>query len=367
MKKIGVLTFHRSYSYGACLQAYGTVAFLNENGYSAEIIDYTNAYEQRFRKPFFTENGSISGYVSSLIKDIVLRKRHYSKMAFDEHNNYYPISSRSYVDHTGLSEVDYDVLIVGSDQVWNRDICNGLDDAFLLRYGNAQRRISIASSMGSVRLTDEEKKKFKLAFEDFSAISAREEYAKVQLQPLTEKPIKVLMDPTFLFTKKEWEQRMVLHSEKYGNVREKYILTFFLSADASYRKIVAEYAEILKIPVWSIQSTRVKRVNSDRVILGASIEDFVALISNAELIITDSFHGAALSINLKKNFVPIKNANNPLRVIALLDELGIPERMNMKADEYHPVDYEKVDAILEPLRNDSQKWIIDAVEGYANG
>jgi hypothetical protein len=365
--RIGVLTYHRSYSYGACLQAYATVAFLNEKGYTAELIDYTNAYEQRFRKLFFTENGKLSGYVSSIIKDVLLRKRHYSKLAFDRPNNDYPISSTKYKSHEDLKKVNYDVLIVGSDQMWNRNISNGLDEAYLLRYGKAKRRISVATSMGSVKLTEEEKMKFKIAFENFTAISTREDYAKEQLQPLTEKPIKVLMDPTFLFSGADWVQRLALKSKTYAVKNDKYILTFFLAADNSYKEKVAGYAKLFGLPVWSIQSTRVKRVDSDRVILGATIEDFVALLMNAELVITDSFHGVALSINLKKNFISIRNAGNPKRVISLLASLRISERLDMKPEDYKPVDYEILDRILEPLRKDSQDWIIDAVEGNSNG
>lgn len=367
MKKIGVLTYHRSYSYGACLQAYATVAFLNERGYSAELIDYTNAYEQRFRKPFFTENGKMSGFVSSLIKDVLLHKRYYSKMAFDRPNVDYPISVTKYANHEDLKKANYDVMIVGSDQVWNRNISNGLDEAFLLRYGKAERRISVASSMGSVQLTEEEKLKFKTAFESFTAISTREAYAKDQLEALTEKPIKILMDPTFLFTREDWIQRLAVKSKLYATKKDKYILIFFLAANGSYKKKVAGYAKLLGMPVWSIQSTKVKRVDSDRVILGATIEDFVALIMNAELVMTDSFHGVALSINLKKNFIPIRNAGNPKRVISLLDSLGIPERMDMKPESYKTVDYELLDRILEPLRKDSQDWIINAVERNVNG
>lgn len=361
MKRIGVLTFHRSYSYGACLQAYATVAFLNEKGYSAELIDYTNAYEQRFRKHFYTENGRPSGYITSFVKDVFLRKRHYFELAFDKPNESYPISTVRYTSHEELSKANYDVMIVGSDQVWNRNICNGLDEAFLLCYGNAEQRISVASSMGSVQLTEDEKEQFRKAFLRFSAISTREVYAKNQLEPLTDKSIKILMDPTFLFSREDWIQRLASRSKTYAMTKEKYILTFFLAADGSYKEIVAGYARRLSLPVWSIQSTRIKRVDCDRVILGATIEDFVALIANAQLVITDSFHGSAMSINLKKNFVPIRNIGNPMRVVSLLEMLDLSTRMNMEAADYKEIDYETVERLLGPLREDSRNWIIDAI------
>ncbi len=361
MKKIGLVTFHRSNSYGACLQAFATIEFLKDNGYDAEIIDYTNSYEQRFQKLFYSEDGSLSGYVKSLIKDIFLRKRHYSRMAFGQWEKIYPLSKQRYHSKEELRNVSYDALIVGSDQVWNREITKESDDVFLLQFGKTEKRISVASSMGSSILNEEEKVLFKNALETFTSISIREEQGKKQLKPLTDKPIKVLMDPTFFLTGTEWFTKLGSKSQ-YKDKKEKYILTFFVAPNNTYKEKVQGYADLLNLPVWSIQSTKIKRVNSARCILGATIDDFIALISNAELVITDSFHGAALSLNLGKNFVSIKNVGNPIRVVALLNELGISERLDMKPEDYRDVDYVSVGKELDVLCDDSKRWVISALE-----
>ena len=126
-------------------------------------------------------------------------------------------------------------------------------------------------------------------------------------------------------------------------------------------------ANKLKLPVWSIQSIAVKRIESDKIILGATVADFLALIANAEVVVTDSFHGTALSINMEKDFVAFKNKGNPVRVITLLDTLGLSNRLDMNEEEYCPVDYDKVNGVLKPLREDSKKWIVHAIEGEVNG
>ena len=46
MKKIAVITYHRSYNYGAVLQAYATVKFFENQGFDVKIIDY---YPQNLR------------------------------------------------------------------------------------------------------------------------------------------------------------------------------------------------------------------------------------------------------------------------------------------------------------------------------
>ena len=93
---VAVLTFHRADSYGAHLQAYATVAFLNQSGYDAELVDYTNKYEQRFQKLFYSENGRMSGFLTSFIKDFVFRKRYYKSKAFGSIEQYCSVSKRKY-------------------------------------------------------------------------------------------------------------------------------------------------------------------------------------------------------------------------------------------------------------------------------
>ena len=221
--------------------------------------------------------------------------------------------------------------------------------------------------MGSVTLTDEEKRMFQKAFEQFDAISVREEFAKMQLQETTDNQIKVLMDPTFLIDKEKWIQNLVQKSTQYRNIKEKYILTFFLAPDETYKSRMTKLANKLKLPVWSIQSIAVKRIESDKIILGATVADFLALIANAEVVVTDSFHGTALSINMEKNFVSFKNKGNPVRVMTLLDALGLSNRLDMNEEDYHPVNYADVNRVLEPLRKDSKKWIVQAIEGEIYG
>ena len=148
--------------------------------------------------------------------------------------------------------MSYDILIAGSDQIWNPLITGGLDSVFLLQFGNASKRISVASSLGSNKPTEEEENIFRKAFEDFSSISVREQYAKNCLQSLTNKNIKVLMDPTFLFNKNEWINLLGKKSKLF-DLKEKYILTYFISGKkSSYQDRVLEYSKKLNCPVWSI-------------------------------------------------------------------------------------------------------------------
>ena len=42
--KIGIITFHNAYNYGAVLQAFATQSYIESLGHEAEIIDYHNKW-----------------------------------------------------------------------------------------------------------------------------------------------------------------------------------------------------------------------------------------------------------------------------------------------------------------------------------
>lgn len=362
MKRIGIVTFFKANNYGVCLQAIATSEFLKRQGYEVDIINYINLYEHRIFKWSYKENDKTIGYVTSLIKNILLGKKLYYNKGFKNVENYYHLTEPRATKIEQVQDMKYDILIAGSDQIWNPSITGGIDPVFLLEFGTAERRISVASSLGSKEPTETEKNIFKEAFKKFSYISVREQYAKMCLQNLTDKNIKVLMDPTFLFNKNEWIELLGRKSKQCG-VKEKYILTYFISAKKStYQDRVQEYSEKLNCPVWSIQFSNYTWKVTDKKIMGASIEDFIALFMNAQLILTDSFHGTAFSINLNRNFVPFKHSENPLRIINLLNNLGIADRLDMPAKEYEEIDYVKVNEKLEILREDSKEWLLNAVD-----
>ena len=361
MKRVGIVTFHRSASYGACLQAYATCWFIRSLGCEAEMVDYTNKQEQKFHRWSYKENGKVSGYVTSLIKNVLFGKKIYADRIYGNPERYYPLSPKRYTQKEQMQGLHYDVLVAGSDQIWSPAITKEIDDVYLLQFGTADRRISVASSLGSVVLSEEEHAVFKRALKTFAAVSVREPFAKKQLEQDTDKEISILLDPTFLLDQNEWVEQLARKSIYY-HTKEKYILTFFVAPQPDYRQRVQGYADKMQLPVWSIQSIRIKRVNSSKVIVNAKMEDFLALVKNAALVVTDSFHGAALSVNLNTDFVAFQNTGNPVRVKTLMGELGIPERVDLAPADYRPIQYEKVNEILEPLREETRNWVKNALE-----
>ena len=361
MTTIGIMTIHTTYNYGAVLQAYATEAFFSSHGYDAELINYTNPHIQEMLKLSYKQDGKWSGYIKTFIRNTIFRRLYYYKKGFSNINEICNFSPK-YNSVNDLEAAQYDVMVSGSDQLWNPLISGKLDPLFFLQFGKAGKKISVASSLGSYVLTDAEKDEIKSYLKDFDYISVRERFAKDQLQPLTTKEIKVLLDPTLLLTREYWIKNIISRS-KYREKKEKYIVTYFAGGNkGTHRQIIAEYAKMMNLPVWTIQYSNYTWKESSRKILGATMEDFVALIANADLVITDSFHGVAFSINMGSNFIALKNTANPVRVKALLEQLGIADRIDMPTNSYHPVNYEDITPKLNELQEDSIEWVIKAVE-----
>lgn len=365
MKKIGLVTYYKSYNYGVWLQAYATLKFLLLNSFDAEIIAYSNPYEESKLKYSYKEGGRKIGYISSFLKSLLFGKvRYYNKGFLNHLCDYYKLTDIRYSSVEQMKDLEYDVLIVGSDQVWNPVITNGLDKVFLLDFGRADKRISIASSLGSKELSESDKNELIEALKIFYAISVRENFTKDYLQDSVNKNIQVISDPTFLLTKENWEKEIATKSD-FFRTKEKYILTYFVSKDKKSKKcidLVKSYSKKLNLPVWAVQFSSYYSDAVDKKILGGSISDFIALMLNAELIITDSFHGTALSLNLEKNFIPCQNTENPLRMYNLLKRVNLVSRINMRCENYKNVNYEDVKKKLYFLREESIEWILNAIE-----
>lgn len=365
MKSVGIVTFFKSYNYGVWLQAYATQTFFEKEGYKVQIINYANKLEKQTTSYFFKEKNRVSGYITSFAKSILFGKVKYYKKGFANHmNEYYKLSPNEYTDISEMDNVSYDILVAGSDQLWNPHRTYGdLDPVFLLQFGKCDKRISLSTSLGSDEVRVEDKSVFATAFKKFSAISVREDFARNQLRDLCDIPIKVILDPTFLLNRADWSAITKKRSIKQAPTKG-YILTYFVSPNkrsSKYCNIIKDYSKILGIPVLAVQFSRAKSTPYNKKILGASISDFIYLIENSTLMITDSFHGVALSVNLGKEFIAIENKENPERVKYLLNNLGLLKRIDLLVKDYYKIEYDCVNEKLDALRKDSRDWIIGSI------
>lgn len=313
LKKIGILTeYFESMNYGGVLQAYALCHILSEMGFCAEQVQYFKSEEAEKSKD--GRNSSKSWYsvfnpiqirrriIRQKLNTNLHRKQDKRRSSFkDFREGIIPHSNIVYDDNTlGLANDKYDAFVVGSDQVWNP---NYWHPGYMLSFVNGDKlKIAYGVSLGVDSLTAEQVELFKTSIFGFKGISVREENSINLLQDILKSKIELVLDPVFLLTKEQWK---IVSSER--SIPEKYIFTYFLGDSRRNRRIAEEYAhyhgfKIVALPHVNGYYRAVDENFGDYQIFDASPQDFIALIKNAEVIFTDSFHAVAFSGIFEKEF-----------------------------------------------------------------
>ena len=361
--KAGIITFHKSLSYGGCLQAYACMVLLRNAGYDPFFVDYENEYEARKKSDAVFRHGTAKEKLAAIVKKLAFRQDDYQRRAFSSFYRSLPLSPSSYSSLDEMKDIEADVLVVGSDQVWSPLITNGVDPAFFLHFGKARRRVSLSSSMGSYTMGDSELMECAGYLNDFSAISVREEFARAQIEPEVDQDVYVSLDPTLQLGANLWREYSAMPDTPLAD--EPYVLVFMVSSSPTrYEAILKEVREKTGY------NTLMVRLNSKRPtmvdeVIPATPAELVWLIDHAALVITDSFHGLAFSINMETPFFLLPNRKNNVRLAELISSMKLDSRM---IDETLPFAFDanapsfvKAREVLARRRAEDSRWLVGAL------
>ncbi len=335
--KIGIITIHNSPNYGACLQCYALWKFLETIGYEVEVInlyrplafkEYVSSKNyKRLRKPKRT----IKYYVKKLIRSIKGNTSLYNKRAyasFESFNLRLKYSKAYYsIDELYKNPPLYDAYIAGSDQLWNPTQPYCVEPYFLTFVdGNKHLKLSYASSIGITDLKENEKQLISGWLRDFTAISVRENQAKDLLESFVDKTIHQVADPTFLLDVYEWEKLSLPPKEQHD-----YILLFTLSYNeklfAFAKKIQRESQKRLII---ISQNVSKQKYSSFDVIDNAGPQEWIGYVSQADMVVTDSFHCTVFSLIMDAGnvfaYISPKN-NRGSRIVDLLNTFNLKNHL----------------------------------------
>lgn len=366
MKRIGILTFHNAHNYGAMLQAYALQEILSKEN-NVEIIDYRNKLiEEQYKlfRTFHKKNikKSLKNFVGDILKYPMNKKRFKNFNSFM--NEKLKLSNRFNTEEQLFeNNMNYNIMITGSDQVWNPGIVGSVSDVYTLNFGNA-KKISYAASVGNAELIDKNKKEFIRKVSQIDCISVREKDAKEKLSKIIDKPINVVLDPTLLMTKEEWDNKL----ENCSKENEKYILAYVVEKDEEYIKILNKLSKKTGLKVIHFSK---RNYGYNNILRNAYTEgpfEFVNLIKNAEYVVATSFHAAVFSIIFNKKFFIIPHKTTGARVTNILNTLGIENRTYQCLEDFEKIDYDfetdwnSVNNKLEEERKKSIEWLNNSIK-----
>jgi len=361
--RIGILTFHCAHNYGAVLQCYALQETLKSMGHEVEVIDYLPDFlTASYRR--FSLNRFLSKNPFALIKKTIrefwlldIRIKRYA--AF---NNF--ICSRLYLSKrvNGKSiPQDYDIYIMGSDQIWNPRITKGFDLVYFggFQFAKGKRKyISYAASMGFQELSDSDKRFCASALQNFDSISVREFQTASLLQPLISKKIETVIDPTLLVDVKIWEAMAVA-----PRIGKKYVLVYQIGVDHDIIRLAKKIAKEINAVVVEVMAWAYPRKSRYRMQC-ATPEEFLGWVKYASCIVTTSFHGTAFSVIFNRPFYNVTGDRNDVRSRSLLKSLGLENRIITKnsSSAFSEIDYNDANRKIYSLQSKSKNFIKKAVE-----
>lgn len=369
--EIKVITCHDVYNFGASLQAFALMHFLQKQGHDVEIIDYKPDYlDFPYKFSLFVHPDSpVRKYTdrSTLLRVLYALKRYLwylpslkRKESFDGFTSRFLALTRQYRNYNELmTDVPAaDIYITGSDQVWNSvTMINGKDPAFYLQFAPAgKKRISYAASFGATSVSNESRKELQTYLSSLDAISVRETSGLDILHEFNLEGTQVC-DPVFLLSEEEWRSVCDKSASE-----EPYVLIYNLTAVNEQLVRDAKYvAGKLGLRLYSVSPMKIK--GADRNFTDVGPVDFVRLIFNSAYVFTNSFHATAFSIIARRQFCTYDyhSRSNSSRMYSILNLLGMLERMNVtEIDEAlaAPVDYDAKDAMIDELCSNGKSWLL---------
>ncbi len=259
----------------------------------------------------------------------------------------------------------FDLFFCGSDQIWSTFPQN-FDGYYFLDF-TQKKKIAYSCSIGTENIPLDKQEQIVKWLKDFKAVSVREKLTSEQLTFLTGKKVKWVCDPTLLFDSSFWEN---ITTRKI--CRRKYLLCYFLEDKDWYYERAIKYAQknglkLLLIP--SIKSLHKRRIYQPQNI---GIEEFVGLFREANYVMTDSYHGSIFSLIFNKQFTYFKRFSDDdpisqnIRINSLFGYLRIMNRIQSENDEDiscdNLLDYKSINQLIEVFRNESIRFLTEALE-----
>jgi len=305
--KIGILTFHRCINYGSYWQARALAEGLQQRGHIVEILDHQS------NRVNFAEWKCAMQPVLPTPVPATDRPFYREKMEkFFELFGKLPLSKPFPLDDPSQMD-EYDVVVVGSDEVWN--LTHPWYNHCPLFYGDgikARRLISYAASFGNYPSSwgidpDWAKKLY-----NFQKISVRDENSWNIIKNAMGFEPDLVLDPCLQFP---------IHAEKrdLSHIKGPYVAVYGHNFSDYYIRKIKEWATNRNIKLISIGY---RNDWADEQWLTADPHDFANFIAGAEAVVTNFFHGCVFALNNQKPFVCETSSYRSIKVQGLLQTVG---------------------------------------------
>lgn len=335
--KIGIITFHWGANHGAVLQVYALSQYLCMKYHAdVEIIDY-----QPKNLEYTVFNAIKQCRPRAIIQKL---KENRKEQKIKKFRKRLKLSKRYYTNAELInSGACYDILITGSDQIWNPSFLRygegKTTPVYFLNFGNVNtKKISVSASFGCEKFPEECQKIVKPLLEQFQDISVREKTGKNILKNM-QICSTVTADPTSLLSK---ECYLKLCCSDY-RAEKKYISKMIL------RSQTKEVRKLIDAICASYELKNIKDIEY------LTINEWLTAIRDSYIVITNSFHCVMMCLKLHTPFVVILEKGNMAgmndRFTTLLEKFKLTDRIVNSIEDIKKVpvqiNFQMIDIMME--------------------
>lgn len=376
MKKIGIVTIYDNNNYGNRLQNYALQQYLISMEMDVQTIKNIPYYDYRYgdnvakrrllkrlilNLPIIKNNTRKKEFLSwkeQLLKPTLYEKRYQAFEEFECQIKYYP----ELIGYYNMKKLDreFDFFIAGSDQIWNPRLLRGTGLDFLT-FAKKDKRIAYAASISLDKVPIEYHKRFSAYLKGMNAISVREKQAVDILENDFGIECVQVIDPTMLITCTEWSS---IAEKSVIKLPTRYVVCMFLGDKLSINEINKYALENECKVIWLNDKEHLETYEYGPI-------DFLKVISDAQMVFTDSFHGCVFSILFHTSFYAIQRKGEAdymfSRIRSLLNMFGLNNRnysemSNSELIEIGNSTWNSVDKKLADERNKAKVFLKKALK-----
>lgn len=328
--KIGILTFHKAYNYGAFMQAYSLQKALSNRfpNYTFEIIDFVpfhEVYRYWIKVPIWI-------ILHQGIKAAIFQYKKYNSFS-------HAMCAMNLGKNAGFSRgalyrrlKDYNYIIVGSDAVFNDIDLTGISGVspFFLENVSIPKSSYAASAHGLDYTSFDDKKKLRIhnALDSFQILSVRDSHtARFVLSMLDNSDDKRVVhgcDPTVLLSSFPEDESIINSINDYHKSGKK-VIALMLKTE-KYSSIIKKCEDDNCIYISLANFNHI----ADIQLLNISPFSWATCLKYVDYTVTDYFHGTLVSLRLGKPVISIDiskelNGNKTKIGDLLVDRLDLKE------------------------------------------
>lgn len=352
--KVGILSMQQITNYGSFLQAYGLKSILENLGHDIEFINIIPGEQlpqykigKLHKIKLLLKRLKVKHPIRQLKCTLKLHKR------FD--NEFKPELG---VRPEG-NDTHFDVVVIGSDEVFNvaQTTWFGFSTQLFGEGLNADKVITYAACFGATTVEKLRElgidKRVGGLLQNLSSVSIRDKNSQNIVKALTGKTPSLNVDPVIAYS---FEKEI-----KIPEVNDNYLLIYTYPGRMNHPdevKSITDYARNNKLRIIAI-ANYFDWV--DEVVTPHPFE-VLGYFKKATYIVTDTFHGAVMSLKFNKRFAVIVRGMNSNKLSFLLQQFGLSNRIastpcHLRDILENRVDYNSINKIIEIEKENTNNYL----------